>query len=202
MSVDVKEKELTFDLIKVLNVCENDPDLDEIFRNEAVTQPYNMLYTLATQNAMPEEMVDRANGIYKHIILKNQKPRMAYAKLFRDGDEPVPAGPTEGPIEPIAPIAPQLEVASETVEKKPKYKLPKHYGKQQILKDIEASNQTTELDRAMIALNGYRNVYSKLKNRCISDKLKGTSKLTDADCRDIVAVLRLMENKLANILKK
>ena len=63
-------------------------------------------------------------------------------------------------------------------------------------------NQTTELDRAMIALNGYRNVYSKLKNRCISDKLKGTSKLTDADCRDIVAVLRLMENKLANILKK
>lgn len=199
MSVDVKEKELTFDLIKVLNVCENDPDLDEIFRNEAVTQPYNMLYTLATQNAMPEEMVDRANGIYKHIILKNQKPRMAYAKLFRDGDEPVPAVPTEGPIEPIAP---QLEVASETVEKKPKYKLPKHYGKQQILKDIEASNQTTELDRAMIALNGYRNVYSKLKNRCISDKLKGTSKLTDADCRDIVAVLRLMENKLANILKK
>lgn len=83
-----------------------------------------------------------------------------------------------------------------------KRKLPKHYGKEQILKDVESNNQITELDRAMLSLNTLRNIYSKLKNRCIKDKIENTTTLTVSDCRNIIAVVRTLENKVQDILKK
>ena len=87
-------------------------------------------------------------------------------------------------------------------QKSKKNKLPKHYGKKRILEDIKNNNSTTELDRAMLALNTLRNITSKLRARGIKDKMKGVSILTDSDCRDIVAVVRIVENKVYNILKK
>jgi hypothetical protein len=136
-----------------------------------------MLYTLAKQGILTPEIIERANGVFEHIILKNEKPRLAYLKLSS-------TDPEEKPVDTTKP------------------KKSKHYGKKRILEDIKVNNQTSELDRAMLALNGYRNMYSKLKNRCINDKLNNTKKLTDSDCRDIVAVLKLIENKLSTILKK
>lgn len=92
----------------------------------------------------------------------------------------------------------KLSIAAEPDEKK----LPKHYGKQRILADIEANETKTELDRAMLALNDLRNVYSRIKNRGIKDKTLGTKILTRDDCRTIIATVRLVENRLADILKK
>ena len=69
--------------------------------------------------------------------------------------------------------------------------------------DIEANNGVmTELDRAMLGLNDLRNVYGKLKRRCVKEKKLDVKKLTDADYRDIVAVIKTVEKKMADILKK
>jgi len=92
----------------------------------------------------------------------------------------------------------KLSVVDETDEKKP----PKHYGKQRILSDIQASDTKTELDRAMLALNDLRNIYSNVKRRAIKDKTLETKILTRDDCRNITATVRIVENRLADILKK
>ena len=89
-----------------------------------------------------------------------------------------------------------------SISDKPEKKLPKHYGKQRILADIESNDTKTELDRAMLALNDLRNVYSRIKNRGIKDKTLGTKILTRDDCRNIIATVRIVENRLADILKK
>lgn len=78
----------------------------------------------------------------------------------------------------------------------------KHYGKQRILADIEANETKTELDRAMLALNDLRNVYSRIKSRGIKDKTMGTKILNRDDCRNIIATVRIVENRLSDILKK
>jgi hypothetical protein len=83
-----------------------------------------------------------------------------------------------------------------------KPKISKHYGKKRILADIAANQTKTELDRAMLALNDLRNIYSRLKSRGIKDKTQGTKKLTRDDCRAIIATVRIVENKLSHILKK
>ncbi len=89
------------------------------------------------------------------------------------------------------------------IEDVPKeHKLPKHYGKKRILEDIKKSSKKSELDRAMLALNDMRNIYAKLKARGIKDKLKGTHNLTKNDCRDIIATVRIMQNKVSHILNK
>lgn len=89
-----------------------------------------------------------------------------------------------------------------SVSNKAEKKIPKHYGKQRILADIQSNEQKTELDRAMLALNDLRNMYSCIKNRGIKDKILGTNILSVDDCRNIIATVRIAENKLANILKK
>ncbi len=81
-------------------------------------------------------------------------------------------------------------------------KLPKHYGKRRVMEDIEASDTKTELDRTLLALNDLRNIYAKLKARAIKDKLTGTKILTQADCRDIRASVRIIENRVKDILAK
>jgi hypothetical protein len=197
---EVVTNEIEFNLTKVLTVIEQDKDLDEIFRDDKITTPYNMLHTMAAQDAIPEEMIERAKGIFDHIILGNQKPRMAYLKLLRT--ETTNADSVAETIEETIQNVEESGEETPQEDDAPKYKLPKHYGKERILKDIEENNGKTELDTAMLALNDFRNIYAKLKNRCIKDKLRGTNILTQADCRDIVAVLRIVENKLGHIAKK
>ena len=189
--------ELEFDLAKVLLVIAQNEDLDEVFRGGKITIPYNMLQTMVSNGTFPDEILERAQGVFNHIILGNQKPRTAYIKLLKTNSI------TEEVILPsINPSIEPEEISSELPEDKPTNKLPKHYGKARILKDIEENNGKSELDLAMLALNDLRNIYAKLKSRCIKDKLNGTKLLTQADCRDILAVVRIAENKLAHILKK
>jgi len=189
----VTKEQLVFDVIKVLTVIETDSDVDEIFRKGGFKQSYEMLCTLVKENSLPDEILDRLKGIYTHIIMQNQKPLRAYAKLFLND---------ENPIE----VAAAKEIIAEEIidDGKPiKYKLPKHYGKNKIMADIEANNGViTELDRAMLALNDLRNVYCKLKRRCVKEKKLDIKKLTDTDYRDIVAVIKTIEKKMADILKK
>ena len=81
-------------------------------------------------------------------------------------------------------------------------KPPKHYGKERILEDIKNNGGKTELDRAMLALNDMRNAYAKLKRRCIKDKTTAENTLTRAQYREIIAVTRVLQNKVDDILNK
>jgi len=81
-------------------------------------------------------------------------------------------------------------------------KVPKWYGKRRVLADIAANETTTELDRAMLALNKMKNIYSRLNSRVIKDKLNDKKILTRADYREIIAITRTLDLKMASILKK
>jgi hypothetical protein len=54
----------------------------------------------------------------------------------------------------------------------------------------------------MLALNDLRNLFSRLKNRGIKDKKTGSTNLSINECREIVASIRLLKNKLSPILNK
>lgn len=192
---------IEFNLSVALSVIEQDNDLDEIFRNGTISTPYNVLQVMVKQNTIPNEINERIVGIFEHIILGNQKPRMAYLKLLKAQTDA--AIISDIPIKDELIAETQLNILTpEKVSNDAKPKLPKHYGKEKILKDIEENNGKSELDITMLALNDLRNIYAKLKNRCIKDKLRGTNNLTTADCREIVAVVRILQNKLQHIIDK
>jgi hypothetical protein len=169
---------LEFDIFKTLHVIEHNKDIDEIFRS-SVNLSYNVLNTLAKQNSLTQEHQDVIKEVFDAIISKNEEPLNEYLKLGG------------------------VEIPQPTSQKEKKKKLPKHYGKKQIEEDIKSNGGLkTELDRAMLALNDLRNIYTCLKNRGISDKILGTTKLTDEDCRNIVASIRTLNNKIDYILNK
>lgn len=95
-----------------------------------------------------------------------------------------------------------VEITEKPKSKKNKI-LPKFYGKEKILDDIKKQQiPATELQKAMLALNTMRNMYSKLLSRGISDTIDKTNFFNDEDCRAIVGVVRIIEKKLNPILKK
>lgn len=172
MSLEIKQIDSTFDAAKVLKIVSTDKILDGIFKDGKDNISYNMLFTLAKTNTLGSETLSQLEEIFNKLILNNSILLSKYNSI-------------------------KDEKASN------KNKLPKHYGKKRILEDIKTNDNTiTELDRAMLALNSLRNITSKLRSRGIKDKLNGTSILTESDCRDIVAVVRIIENRVNNILNK
>jgi len=164
--------QVEFDIFKTLHVIENDKVINEIFRDGDSKLSYRILCSMAKQGALKASMVENIEEVFDSLIVKNPTLLKKYTKL---SDEDIDNGDA---------------------------KLPKHYGKQQILKDIEENGSKTELDRAMLALNDLRNIYAKLKARGIKDKKLGTKNLNRDACRDIIATVRIVENKLSNILNK
>jgi hypothetical protein len=190
------ESKIKLDLVVLLKTIELSVDLDDIFRDGGEFKtPYNLLYTMAKENCLPDDIKDRLTELYNEIILNYSEYRKLYYKVLN----------TEGlSTETPTIITSELPVTEETITTEPQKirKLPKHYGKQQILKDIEKSGEKTELDRAMLALNDLRNLFSRLKNRGIKDKKTGSTNLSINECREIVASIRLLKNKLSPILNK
>lgn len=177
MEIQELKPTIEFNVFKVLKLIENNDFLDKIFRDGDLNLSYNLLHSMAKQNTIANETIEKLNEIFDRIILTKSKLKQDYISLDCS-DEIVITTP-------------------------PKNKPSKYYGKQKILKDIkENGGNLTELDRAMLAINTLRNLTSKLRNRGKKDKLNGTNILSDTDCRDIVAAVRIVENKVVNILKK
>lgn len=173
----IRTDELVFDVFKTLYVIEHNKEIDKIFKQK-VKVSYNVLNSMAKQNTLSDDHQEIIRTIFDLIILRNDEPLKMYTKIDFNQNEP-------------------------NSNKSKKRKLPKHYGKKQIEKDILSNNGIkTELDRAMLALNDLRNIYSSLKNKGISDKVSSTDKLTEEDCRNIVASVRILKNKLQYITNK
>ena len=177
----LQQNDVKFDVFKTLYAISQDPVLDGIFRKNGLKTSYTSLLGLAKENGLAQETFDRIKEMFERIILNSQTQLDRYLSI-EDSNEPAEA--TE-------------------VKSKPERKLPKHYGKQQIEKDIaDNGGVKTELDNAMLAFNDIRNMMAKLRYKGISDKMVKTKKLTDEDCRNITAATRIFVNKLNYLTKK
>jgi hypothetical protein len=177
----LQQNEVKFDAFKTLYAISQDSVLDSIFRKNGLTTSYTSLFGLAKENNLAQETLDRAKEMFERIILSSQTQLDRYISI-EDSNEPV-------------------EVAE--AKPKPVRKLPKHYGKQQIEKDIaDNGGVKTELDNAMLSFNDVRNMMATLRYKGISDKMLGTKKLTTEDCRNIAAATRIFVNKLNYLTNK
>jgi hypothetical protein len=180
----LQQNDVKFDVFKTLYAISQDSVLDSIFRKNGLKTSYTSLLGLAKENSLGQEIVDRVKEMFERIILNSQTQLDRYLGI-EDSNEPAE------------------EVEEVEVKSKPTRKLPKHYGKQQIEKDIaDNGGIKTELDNAMLAFNDIRNTMAKLRYKGISDKMLGTKKLTDEDCRNIAAATRIFVNKLNYLTKK
>lgn len=80
-------------------------------------------------------------------------------------------------------------------------KLPKWYGKNQILMAIEKrGGRKTEKERMMLKVNDLKNIFAKLNRKGIANLLGDANTLTDEECRTIIASITQLENKLKDII--
>jgi len=92
---------------------------------------------------------------------------------------------------------------SEAYNKIKEEKLPRRYGKVQIMADIQKQNGIpTNLQNTMLLLAELKAINCTLLDKGVSDHYKGTNKLSDADLRNISASIRDLKKKLEPILKR
>jgi hypothetical protein len=189
-----KLKELKYDELITLGVIEKDEDLTSILMDE-VKLSFNVLYTLSKEDKLNEKTKTLIKALFDKVILTKTNLINKYLLLAEvDGKD------VSEIAEPITPI--------ESIEVKPtkpskKETLPRRYGKDQILKDVEKQNGVpTNAQLTAIAVNDIRNVYVNLNTRLINDMLTDKPILTDEDYREIRATITILKNRLKPILKK
>jgi hypothetical protein len=167
------ETEVTFDLIKTLMVIESDKDLTEVLRTEYGTE-FPLMYAMARDGGMKKKAEKFIRGIFEKLI--TTKPN--YLEKYMG-----------------------IENVNEVLVKDKNLALPKWYGKKNIDADIKAQGgKMTEVQRAMLRTNDLKNIFSKLSRKGISDMLGGTEKLSDTDCKTIIASIDTLEKKLRGII--
>lgn len=167
-----KAVELVFDLLSALILIGSDADLTKMFTDKGFSPDFKQHITFARGGLFKKSGEKFVKGIFTNVILKRKEYVEAYLTI--------------------------LEKEQTKAEKK----LPKWYGKQQILADIEEQGSPmTEQQRMMLKVNDLKNLFAKLKrkgiNSCLGDEDK---KLSDKDCRTVIASITQLETKLKDIL--
>ncbi len=206
-----KITELEYNETIALAVIEADEDLNKIFTDD-VKIPFNLLYKLSTDNKLHAETSALIKSLFDHVILTKKSLINKYKILAAI---PVEIEDNEGNFEHLLLEEESIgtgvvEIKTEKVAdtfavSKPKKEraIPRRYGKEKILKDIESQGgKMTPVQNAMLKVNSLKNIYVNLSARGIKDMLTGTQLLSDADCRDIVSVVTIAERKLEEILKR
>ncbi len=206
---------LDYDELLTLAIIEGDEDLKQIFKDE-VSIPFTMLYTLSKEDKLNNETKNLIKSLFEHIILTKKTLIDRYVNLARKDGKDIGVIEEEEEIAESSVVEEELiishvepiqeKIAPPIAESKPAKKeknLPRRYGKNNITKDIEAQGgKATPLQNAMLKVNSLKNIYVNLSARGIKDMLGGTNLLSDADCRDIVAVVTIAERKLEKILTR
>lgn len=181
--------DLTFDVVTSLKVIEKDSDLLALFRFDN-KNPIADLLVLAESNELDEETFDVVKAIFNGVILTKQEYVDSYQKL----DKRDPNKPEFIPAPPVKKVFERKAVAEN--------KLPRRYGKKQILIDIEKQGgNATPTQRSMLKVNDLKNIVMKLYARGVKDMLTDTRVLTDDEARQITAAITIVEQKLDKILK-
>ena len=188
-----KLTDLEYNEILTLRVIEGEEDLKGLL-SKRTPLSFSLLYSIAKQNKLNPETKELLEVIFNDIILTKEELISKY-KRYASG-ESIDVTP-EVKVEPIA------EPVKKEVKRKKAKELPRRYGKEAILRDVEAQGgKATPLQNAMLRVNDLKNIYVNLSARGIKDMLGGTNLLSDADCRDITSAITIVERKLEEILKR
>jgi hypothetical protein len=203
MSTEIKKlAELEYDEMITLAVIESDDILSDIFKEE-IKISFNMIRTIAKDNELNKETKELLLEIFEGIILPTKRYINKYIGFggvaISNGfiDEVV----VDEIIEIENPIT-EDKVEKPTSVKKEKT-LPKWYGSQQILKDIEKQGgKSTIAQKTALDINKLKNIYMILNSRLIKMMLTEEIVLTEAECRTIQTSIKTLDNKLKTIIKK
>lgn len=214
-----KLQDVEYDELITLQIIEEDTDLNKIFSDE-IKISFKLLKTIAKQSQLNPQTKELLHGIFEMVILTKKDLIGKYLRLAKaDGKEIKISAPTEPVVEEPILVDPEEEEQEEqeptievkTVSKtqtksnpvKSKTEKVRRYGKDKILKDIEAQGgKATQLQNAMLSLNTLKNLWVNLSARGVKDLTTGTNILSDEDCRNIISVVTIAERKLEDILKK
>jgi hypothetical protein len=173
-----KLQELEYDEEIAYKVISTDSDLKKIVDEEFGIGYENVIKGMHQKG---DEMY--LENIFNQVILTKEDLIDVYIKL---SNEPK-----------------TIRVEEKKLKGKKDRKLPRRYGKQNILKDIETQGgKMTPLQNAMLKVNDLKNIYVNLSARGIKDMVSGTNLLSDEDCRDIVSVVTIAERRLKTILQR
>ena len=193
-----KLADLEYNEIVTLGVIEQDSVLSSIFL-EDVKMSFNMIKLLSKENNLNEVSKLKIYEFFDKIILTNKNYIDKYKRLI--SHEITTNNVIEEPTNNSDMVVDELK--NKEIKEKKENKLPRRYGKNSILKDIEKQGgKPTNVQLTALSVNELKNTYVNLNSRLIKDMLMDKPILTDEDYRDIRATITLLNNKLKNILKK
>jgi hypothetical protein len=215
MATEVQKlKDLNYDEVSALSVIEKDEDLNEIFTDE-VKMSFNLLRTLSEEGKLSQDTRDFIRQLFDKVILTKTTLINKYVLFAQANGKTIQVINLIEPEEEEEEVEPEVEEeeieeeeevevkTSEDTKAKGTKKLPRRYGKANILKDIEAQGgKATPAQLTALAINELKNIYVNLNARMVNDLLTDTPKLTVEDYRDIRATITITKNKLKSILKK
>jgi len=195
MAVKIEKlAELQYDELLTLGVIEQDKDLSTIFL-EDVNISFNMLRTLSKEGNLSKDTKERIFEYFDKIILTKKSFIEHYMRLADTNIKMETSVIEEVKSEPEPP--------KKTRKPKREVELPRRYGKDVILKDIEKQGgKATNAQLTALAVNDLKNAYVNLNARLINDMLTDKPILTDEDYRDIRATITLLNNRLKHVFKK
>lgn len=167
-----KATEVTFDVVKTLSVIGTDEDLKSMY-NEKFGTDIKLAIASAKEDLIKAGAKKFIKSIFTEVILKRKSLLDMY-----------------------------VSISDTAVVEDTKKKLPRRYGKMEILKDVEEQGgKPTEIQRMLLKVNDLKNDYAKLNRLGISNMLGGSDSLSDNDCREIIGAINNLENKIKKFVK-
>jgi len=191
--------ELQYNEFVVLTLIESNEDLRSILSDE-VDIPIHLLISMSLDGLLNGDTKNIIREIFDKLVLTQTMLANKYMYFAKINNINIDVKNIKKPIIPIIEETIEIKEVKKTQKNK---NIPKRYGAEKIKKDIEKhGGESTPLQRAMLSLNILKNITTNLNNRGIKDIFTDTNILTDDDCRTIISLVKIAEQKFEAILKK
>jgi hypothetical protein len=185
MAIEIKKlQDLEYNELVTLSVIEGNDTLRKMFTDD-VKVSFNVLRSLSQEGGMNENTKEIIRDIFDKIICTQKSHINNYLSV---ASTPSVAPPVIHSVTP-----------SPTKEKK----LPRRYGKDNIMADIEKQGgKPTNAQLTALELNDLKNIYINLNSRMVNDLLSDRKILNDEDYRTIRSAIEIVKNRMKPIFKK
>ena len=201
MGVTVEKiADLDYNELVALNVIEKDDDLCGMF-TEDVRLPFSMLYRMSKENSLNEDIKEIIFDFFDKVISTKKNYVEKYLRVLNSDIESLvpPKEETQEISKEVVAVIKELPVKKVTTTTK---KLPKWYGKEKIMEDIENQGGVPTIPQlAALANNDLKNIYLAMNGKCINDMLTDNRKVSDEEYRTYKSAVRTLQNMLKPILK-